>query len=1021
MKRRTQSKKNAALKSMLHLVSLSLLLIAAKTTANPNWLRQESEHFTIIYRQPQAYLVPHILRSAEGALARLAIIFNYAPAEKIVLATFDFSDYGTAGASTVPQNFIRLEIEPFELGYEIMPFHDRIQWLMNHELVHILVNDQASRAESFSRSIFSRVAPEQNQPLSVGFSLLTNHSRYTPRWHQEGIASFLETWLSGGHGRALASFDEMYFRSLVLDDKPFVSYQMLEGKPSEESFLLGTLHYLYGTRFVAHLAVNYGIDKLMAWYQVQPGELYEGFEPKFAKTFGVDLPKAWREFVASEKEFQQENLRRLQTAALTPIRRFQKPLGWVTQPFVEASGRKVIFGHHQSHRLTALNRFDLQKQTLETVGTLPSPSMIQIASTAYDSSLQLLFYTTNNNQLYRDIWVRNLATGESRLLFENVRAGQLTVSPATHELWGIRHANGKAALVYSAYPYRRLVPVIEFEWSDALQHLAISPSGRHLAATLHQASGQQSLIVANLELLKQNGRFLYQTISAEGSPEFPSWSPDEDCLYWNAYTNGVSNIYRARSSAYVRSSAFRRNVMADTETATPEGVTTNLEGVTTNSTNTNVEALSHTLRGLFRPIHLSADSLFAFEFTGEGFIPVIIPNRPAAKVPALAYFGQNVVARNPQVTEWMAAPARDQAMAVAATDEYRGLTQLRVQSLIPVISGFQEQKVAGLYTRLADPLYIHDLTLEAGVSQFGSPRFHFKGHYEYNRKYRFELEHNAASFYDLFNQRKAGLIGTKATLGLTRYLKFDNPHKVEQTYDLSFHRGIKSIFDNTVAVTSPDFLTFETCINSKNTRRAIGSVDNERGSEWSITFTALGQNPQHLQAAGGFHAAWGNFSTWLRPHNVLHVKLAGGYLKAGDEVAMGRFYLGGFGNQYLENKEVKQYREAFHFPGVPEYSLATERFAKLLVENNLPPLRFDAVRFGQHALSHVDASVFAQALFANAGSTNAWTSLGAQVSLVFKHWFNLESTLSAGVAQAWHENGVSQERFISFKLLKNGN
>ncbi len=1011
MKRRAQIEKSAALKSMLRLVSLSLLLMAAETTANPNWLQQESEHFTIIYRQPHAYLVPHILRSAEGALERLAIIFNYAPAEKIVLATFDFSDYGTAGASTVPQNFIRLEIEPFELGYEIMPFHDRIQWLMNHELVHILVNDQASKTESFSRSMFSRVAPEQSQPLSVGFSLLTNHSRYTPRWHQEGIASFLETWLSGGHGRALASFDEMYFRSLVLDNKPFISPQALEGKPSEESFLLGTLHYLYGTRFVAHLAVTHGIDKLMAWYQIQSGELYEGFEPKFAKTFGVDLPTAWREFVASEKEFQQENLRRLQTAPLTPIRRLQKPLGWVTQPYVEASGRKVVFGHHQSHRLTALNQFDLQKQTLETVGTLPSPSMIQIASTAYDSSLQLLFYTTNNNQLYRDIWVRSLATGESKLLFENVRAGQLTVSPATHELWGIRHANGNASLVYSAYPYRRLVPVIEFEWSDALQHLAISPSGQHLAATLHQASGQQSLIVANLELLKQSGRFLYQTISAEGSPEFPSWSPDEDCLYWNAYTNGVSNIYR------VRSSAFRRNVMADTET--PEGVTTNLEGVTTNSTNTNVEALSHTLRGLFRPIYLSEDSLFAFEFTSEGFIPVIIPNRPVAKVPALAFFGQNVIARNPQVTEWMAAPAHDQAITGIAANKYHGLAQLRVQSLIPAISGFQEQKVAGLYARLADPLYIHDLTLEAGVSQLGSPRFHFKGHYEYSRKYRFELEHNAASFYDLFNQRKAGLIGTKAALGLTRYLKFDNPHKVKQTYELSLYKGIKSIFDNTVAVKSPDFLTFETSINSKNTRRAIGSVENEHGSEWSITFTALGQNPQRPQVAGGFHAAWGNFSTWLRPHNILHVKLAGGYLKADGEVAMGRFYLGGFGNQYLENKEVKQYREALHFPGVPEYSLATERFAKLLVENNLPPLRSDAIRLGPHALSHVDASMFAQALLTDTGSTNAWTNLGAQVNLVFKHWFNLESTVSVGVAQAWQANGKSSEWFMSFKLLKN--
>jgi hypothetical protein len=60
--------------------------------------------------------------------------------------------------------------------------------------------------------------------------------------------------------------------------------------------------------------------------------------------------------------------------------------------------------------------------------------------------------------------------------------------------------------------------------------------------------------------------------------------------------------------------------------------------------------MSHTLRGLFRPVYLSANWLFAFEFTSEGFLPVVVPNQPAKHLPAIEYFGQKVVARNPAMT-----------------------------------------------------------------------------------------------------------------------------------------------------------------------------------------------------------------------------------------------------------------------------------------------------------------------------------------------------------------------------------
>jgi hypothetical protein len=37
---------------------------------------------------------------------------------------------------------------------------------------------------------------------------------------------------------------------------------------------------------------------------------------------------------------------------------------------------------------------------------------------------------------------------------------------------------------------------------------------------------------------------------------------------------------------------------------------------------------------------------------------------------------------------------------------------------------------------------------------------------------------------------------------------------------------------------------------------------------------------------------------------------------------------------------------------------------------------------------------------------------------MFEHWYNLESTISAGIAKAWWKGGYDTEWFISWKLLK---
>ena len=231
-----------------------------------DWFSKESAHFKIIYRDSHSHLVNHLLSSAENSLAQLQKIFNYQPDEKIIINTYDVSDYGFGATTTIPENYIRIEIEPLEPGYEMVPYSERFQWLISHELVHIIVNDMGSSFETSLRSVTGKVNPDKNQPLTAFYSLLTSHNRYTPRWYQEAIAVFIETWFSGGYGRILGNFDEMYFRSLVNDNQKFAGATEIENVTSHTSILLENILYLYGTRFIAHLTNKYGAQKLYDWF-----------------------------------------------------------------------------------------------------------------------------------------------------------------------------------------------------------------------------------------------------------------------------------------------------------------------------------------------------------------------------------------------------------------------------------------------------------------------------------------------------------------------------------------------------------------------------------------------------------------------------------------------------------------------------------------------------------------------------------------------------------------------------------
>jgi len=975
---------------LLLIVIPMLLWTSARSEANSIRLQRDSEHFTVIYWKSHEYLVPHILDGAENALGTLMPIFNYHPTEKIIISTNDYHDFGAAGTTSVPHNFIRLDIAPFELDYENIPFDDRIQWLLSHELVHVIVSDGVYAGDSFSRSLFSKVAPDREQPLSVFYSLLTSFDRFSPDWHQESIAMFMETWLNRGFGRLQGNFDEMFFRSMVFEKKPFPSLHELDAKVAATSYLLQMQYYLYGARFSAYLAKTYGSQKFIDWFRTRPGTSHQWFDDKFRDTFGISLDSAWADLAESEYQFQKANLTKLEKFPFSSTRVLaNESYGWVTQPMLNSIGDKILFGSHNAHSLAGIVEINLQTKKIRDIATLPTPRMVQVAAVTIDPDAGLVFYTTNNNYLHRDLWLLDPTTNIKKRLFEDIRLGDLTACSATRELWGIRHASGRATLVCSRFPYSEFGAVAEFEYNNSLQQLSVSPSGRWLAATLHQSSGDQKIIVMDLRKMRASGELSYEIIADKGSPEHPSWSTDETMLFWNAYVNGVSNIYRC--------------VLSDRQTS----------------------AISHTPRGLFRPISLNADLLFAFEFTSDGFVPVIIKNEQAEHLPAIAYFGQQLIMKEPQLADWAVPKATTNTESTNVWGRgktYHSLSHLRTNALIPIVTAFMDQTALGYYGQFSDPLMVHDLRFELAYSPWPSnklmPRTHLDIKYEYKKAWMLRYQENASNFYDLINDRKRTTMQKKILASNTYYWKYDLPHKIKHINEVAVYLDAQTINDNMTKLTRPDFIVCQSVLESADLRRSIGSVDNEEGTKWTATLMTFHVNPKDFRHVGGIHLEWERYSTWAWPHNIFMMNLSAGVRHTEKRLAQGKFYFGGFGNRYLENEPVEQYRKVFRFPGVQIYDLVADRFGKITLENKLPPLRFGDAYLGHHSLTHIDATLFSQGLAIDRNWRGIWLDAGTQINLHLKHWFNLESTISFGVAKAWNRYQSSWEWFVSFKPFR---
>lgn len=970
----------------------SLLLHAALVSpAHAQLKTLETDDLRLVYLDPtQSYLAPYVTRCFTNSIRFQRGFFDYEPWERVTMTLLDFSDYANAGATAVPRNMLTVDIAPANFAYETYPSNERINTFMNHEMVHVVANDGTAAGDRFFRGLFAgKVNQIDAHPETILYSYLTNPRRAAPRWYQEGVAVFFETWMAGGIGRAQGSYDEMVFRSKVRDGVRIDDPLGLVAEGTMTDFQVGALHYLYGTRFISYLAYMYGPESVVAWV-ARSDDTKGYYASRFEQVYGRPLDEVWDDWIAFEREFQKVNLDQIRQYPITPHEDLSpQALGSISRAFYDPDADALYVAFAYPGVVSHIGAIGLSDGAVRRIQEVKGPMLYAVTSLAYDPVGKTLFYTADNNRL-RDLHAVPAAGGESRRLMRDARIGEIVFNRADRSLLGIRHFNGISTLVRVPEPWTDWKQIHSFPYGTTVYDLDISPDGSLLAASVGGIDGRHALRVYRLE------QVLAGTFEPIAEHDFGTTIPsnfvftdDGRYLYGSSYYTGASNIFRF--------------ALGETKA---------------------MEAVTNTETGFFRPIHVEGDTLIVFRYTGEGFVPARINATPLEDVSAITFLGERIAEEHPVVKDWVAgSPAAiDIEPLIVRERAYSPIKSLRLESIYPVIEGYKDVSAYGFHAVLSDPVRLNTASITASWSPAddvpSGERLHLRLGYD-RHDWRFHYKYNGADFYDLFGPTKRSRKGYTAGVGWKKALIYDVPRRLDLNVDVAHHQNIDTLpRAQNVPATIDEITDAIVNLDYRNTRRSLGAVDDEKGirSENFLggTYVESDLIPAFVTNLDiGFPLPLKHSSIWLRNWAGAHF---------GDQAdPFANFYFGGFGNNRVDDRSIERYREFYSFPGFEINEISGRNFFRTMLEWNLPPLRFR--RFGSPGFyaTWARATVFASGLRTNLDDDAVRrdaASVGTQVDFRFTLLSRLPMTLSFGYAVGSEKDGARDGEFLySLKIL----
>jgi hypothetical protein len=411
------------------------------------------------------------------------------------------------------------------------------------------------------------------------------------------------------------------------------------------------------------------------------------------------------------------------------------------------------------------------------------------------------------------------------------------------------------------------------------------------------------------------------------------------------------------------------------------------------------------------------------EYTGQGFTPVAFAPKPLEDLSAIKFLGNEIATKHPVVKTWaVGSPAKIKLDdLVIRRGKYVPSDEMRIGATYPIVEGYKGYGSFGWHLMLEDPLQFAKLYVTASYSTTESlkeaERFHVN--IEYRSVYGYvRYWHNDADFYDLFGPTERSRKGDALLAGYKWPLIYDPPIEMNAAVYVAYFTGLDTLPGNQNVPASADTIrTADFKLDYTDTDKSLGAVDHEKGYRWELALgTDHAEDELFPKARAGFDfgfpVGWEHSSLWL-------YSSAG--VAGGDRLnPLTPFYFGGFKNNYVDDKEVKRYREYHTMPGFAIDEIAARSFVKSVAEWNLPPVRFEDVGSPSLYLGSIRSAVFTSVLHTDPGLASERTlgNAGVQLDFNFTLAHRLPMTFSVGYAAAIEDWAKRDEEWlISLKIM----
>jgi len=909
---------------IVFLLSLLLLPGFAWGQSQVYYQYKTDEATLVFFDKNLSRYIPHMVRMYQNGKALHEQIWTsdsvYQPEAPLLLLT-DWEDDGNGGATPLPRSLIQIGMAPLNMSYYVNPSAERYRQLFCHEYTHIVMTDKYNKRDLGWRKFFgTKVSVDNTQPISALWSYLSVPRWYAPRWYQEGIACFMETWLGGGVGRALGGYDEMYFRSILHGGEPLFSVVGLETEGSTMDFQVGANAYLYGTRFVNYLTKEYGYDKLISFYN-RTADSRTFFGNQFKQVYGQSLRKVWNDWKVDEKQHQEANLaavREYPVTETTPLT--AEPMGSVSPLIYNPATGKAYAAVNAPGDFAHLTEFDVSTGRQRRLGDIYGIQLYNPAFVALDCKRERLIYTFNNSKM-RGLAVYDIQKKKVVKKKTFQRINNIVYDNAHDCLYGLFSNGGTQSIVRLDSDLENPEVIYAFPFGVSVFDVDVSHDGKYLSMTRQGDNGEHTLMLFNTEELAKAVFKPVELVTWEDSNlgQF-RFSLDDQYLIGSSYYTGVSNLWQVNL-------------------ATRE-----------------MELLSNTDIGLFAPLEITPGKLLALEFERDGLRPVTLGRKVVEDANAITLYGHRAYENNVEALEQVGL-LKEPLPEIQFGDVYNGIEpynvfkEMRFAGAYPTITGFTDAQawnhvtpVLGYRLFFKDPVGLSSIKLDVGLSPWSNNEWKNKFHLDFEWKYYFwtlKAAWNHTDFYDLAGPMRASRKGYMVSLA------YDYTNSLVLPYSRSWGFALAAYGDMDALPLYQEIEVKD--IRSMQTASLYGKISKLRTSLGGVTPEqgfSLGAQAYSYLAGGHFYPsidATADFG-FLLPidrNNSFWLRTAGGHNFGDPKTVFGNTYLGGFRNNRVDYRNAFQYRSALAMPGAPIDAIQAHSYAKATAELDFRPIRLN--------------------------------------------------------------------------------